>query len=68
MKVGKSCRRTTPSKKARATEAAMYGRLMGNEVCLFGEVVDDGHMVRMADFSWTLGRPWMKSIEMSAHS
>jgi hypothetical protein len=62
---GNPCSRTTPSKKARATEAAVYGWLSAMKWAYYEK---RSMTVRMTDFPLTLGSPSMKSIEMSAHT
>jgi hypothetical protein len=54
-----------PSKNMRATEAAEYGWLRAMK-CAYLE--KRSTMVKITDFPWTLGRPSVKSMEMSAHT
>ena len=54
-----------PSKKARATDEAVYGWLRAMKCAYFEK---RSTTVRMTDFPPTLGRPSTKSIEMSAHT
>jgi hypothetical protein len=54
-----------PSKNARATEAAMYGCPSGMKWAYFENW---STTMRITDLPATLGRPSMKSMEMSAHT
>ena len=65
MDVGKPWSQTMPSKKARATDEAVYGWLRAMKCAYFEKW---STTVRMTDIPPTLGRPSTKSIEMSAHT
>jgi hypothetical protein len=65
MELGKPWRRTMPSKKALATEMAVYGWLKAIKWAYFEK---RSTTVKITLLPWTLGNPSTKSSEMSSHT